>query len=238
MYVCSYVLCAQCISSPVIILQEYHHIPCALVIIYITHTYVAAAQGEDPGPSFSSLMSADHVTVSEDEDNQDCLVEDLLDRLSSVAEHIGLLHDTATLSSFVSSGGIGLQHSASLKMHNSLCSWRQYYPVVSFLISGHLHADYERLSGLLGLPACSNSQWNRIVKKLEVYVTELAEWSCGQVRQEIKKRGDEKQWVASFDGFYLTRGHYSNNSSATIHDYSTGKVAYFTHRTKRGPGHN
>ena len=60
-------------------------------------------------------------------------VEDLLDRLSSIAEHIGLPHDTATLSSFVSSGGIGLQHSASLKMHNSLCSWRQYYPVVSFL---------------------------------------------------------------------------------------------------------
>ena len=89
MYVCRYVLCAQCTSSPVIILQEYHHIPCALVIIYITyilHIYVAAAQGEDQGPSFSSLMGADHVTVSEDEEDQDCLVEDLLDRLSSVVD--------------------------------------------------------------------------------------------------------------------------------------------------------
>ena len=36
----------------------------------------------------------------------------------------------------------------------------------------------------------------------------------------------------------LTRGHYSNNSSATLHDFSTGKIAYFAHRTKRGPGHN
>ena len=44
--------------------------------------------------------------------------------------------------------------------------------------------------------------------------------------------------MASFDGFYLTRGHYSNNSSATLHDYATGKVAWFTHRTKRGTGHN
>ena len=100
-------------------------------------------------------MGADHVTVSEDEDNHDCLVVDLLDRLSSVAEHIGLPHDTATISSFVSSGGIGPQHSASLKMHNSPCSWRQYYPVVSFLISGHLHADYERLCGLLPVPTPS-----------------------------------------------------------------------------------
>ena len=44
--------------------------------------------------------------------------------------------------------------------------------------------------------------------------------------------------MASFDGFYLTRGHYSNNSSATLHDYLTGEIAWFTHRTKRGSGHN
>ena len=42
----------------------------------------------------------------------------------------------------------------------------------------------------------------------------------------------------SFNGFYMTRGHYSNNFSATLHDYLTGKVAYFCHSTKRGPGHN
>ena len=41
-----------------------------------------------------------------------------------------------------------------------------------------------------------------------------------------------------FDGFYLTQGHYSNNSSATLHDFSIGKIAYFARRTKRGPGHN
>ena len=26
--------------------------------------------------------------------------------------------------------------------------------------------------------------------------------------------------------------------STTLHDFSTGKIAYFAHRTKRGPGHN
>ena len=107
-----------------------------------------------------------------------------------------------------------------------------------FVMSRHLHADYERLSGLLGLPSCSETQWNKIVKRLEGFVTNLAEWSCSQVRYEIMKRGDAKEWVASFDIFYLTRGHYSINSSATLHDHSTGKVAWFTHRTKRGPGHN
>ena len=79
------------------------------------------------------------------------------------------------------------------------------------------------------------------MKRLEEQVTELAKWSCGQVQQEIM---GVKQWTASFDGFYLTGGgwggggHYSNNSSATLHDFSTGKIAYFAHRTKRGPGHN
>ena len=76
------------------------------------------------------------------------------------------------------------------------------------------------------------------MKRLEEFVTNLAEWSCSQVRNEIMKRGDAKEWVASFDGFYLTRGHYSYNSSATLHDHSTGKVVWFAHRTMRGPGHN
>ena len=38
---------------------------------------------------------------------------------------------------------------------------------------------------------------------------------------------------------YLMLLHdYSNNSSATFHDCSTGNVAWFSDRTKRGPGHN
>ena len=44
--------------------------------------------------------------------------------------------------------------------------------------------------------------------------------------------------MAFFDGLYLTWCHYSNNSSATLHDYSTGNIAYFCHRTKKGPEHN
>ena len=175
---------------------------------------------------------------SDEDGSKSLLVEDLIDRLSILADEVGLPHDTNTLMSCVSDGSIRLQHSESLQIHDSQCSWHQHYPVLSFLISGHLHAEYKRLSGLLGLPSCSSTQWGRIVERLEEYVTDLAEWSCGQVRQEIVERGDAQKWMASFDGFYLTRGHYSNNSSATLHDHSTGKVAYFAHRTKKGPGHN
>jgi len=63
------------------------------------------------------------------------------------------------------------------------------------------------------------------------FVNDMAEWSCGQVRKVVVARGNGNKWVVSYDGFYLTRGHHSNNSSATLHDFFTGKIARFTHRT-------
>ena len=76
------------------------------------------------------------------------------------------------------------------------------------------------------------------MKRLEEFVSDLAEWSCSQVQNKVKERGDDKEWITSFDGFYLTLGLYSHNTSATLHDYSTGKVAWFAHWMKRGLGHN
>ena len=37
---------------------------------------------------------------------------------------------------------------------------------------------------------------------------------------------------------HCQRHRYSINSSATLHDHSTGKVAWFFHRNKRGSGQN
>ena len=54
----------------------------------------------------------------------------------------------------------------------------------------------------------------------------------------ISNRGKQHDWVVSFDGFYQTRGHHSNNASASLHDYQTGLIAWYQHRTKRGAGHN
>lgn len=117
-------------------------------------------------------------------------------------------------------------------------SWLLNYSVISFLMNGQLFSEYDRISNMLGLPHCSEKRWQDIVGWLGEHVTRLAEWSCSQVRSEVCKRGDSEQWVTSYDGFYLTRGHHSNNCSATLHDYTTGKIAYFQHRTKRGVGHN
>ena len=110
--------------------------------------------------------------------------------------------------------------------------------MLSFLMNGQLYVDYTRISGMLGLPSCSKSTWQGVVEGLEEHVTELAEWSCARARNAIKTCNAHQKWVASFDGFYLTRGHYSNNSSATLHDYESGHIAWFCHRTKRGKGHN
>lgn len=117
-------------------------------------------------------------------------------------------------------------------------SWTKNYSALSFMMNGQLFAEYERVTNMLGIPSCSKTQWSRITEWTEKHVTELANWSCEQVRNQIRQRGDHQQWVASYDGFYLTRGHHSNNSSATLHDYRTGNIAWFAHRTKRGPGHN
>ncbi len=91
---------------------------------------------------------------------------------------------------------------------------------------------------MLGLPPCSNTHWQSIIRWLGIHVTKLADWSCAQVRERVKERGDQEAWVTSYDGYYLTKGHYSNNSSATLHDYPTGNIAWYKHRTKRGVGHN
>ena len=60
--------------------------------------------------------------------------------------------------------------------------------MLSFLMMGNLHSDYERV-GLLGFPACSSTQWSRIVKRLEEFVSDLAEWSCSQDRMRYSVLG-------------------------------------------------
>ena len=101
------------------------------------------------------------------------------------------------------------------------------YSAMTFMMNGQLFAEYGCISNMIGLPQCSEKQWQRITQWLGEHVTALAEWSCEEVRKSIKDRGDDKQWTASFDGFYLTRGHYSNNSSTTLHDYATGSIAWY-----------
>ena len=57
-------------------------------------------------------------------------------------------------------------------------------------------------------------------------IKRIADWSVQEARTEAVRRGDKSSLRIQSDGFYLTRGHYSNNSSATVHDAKTGKIYY------------
>ena len=117
-------------------------------------------------------------------------------------------------------------------------SWQLNYPALSFLMNGQYYSEYIGTFSLMGLPVMSDTAWEKVVAWLGKHVEALAKSSCEQVQKRITNRGDKLQWIASYDGFYLTRGHHSNNSLATLHDYATDKIAWFDHRTKRGPGSN
>ncbi len=202
--------------------------------------HVIAAEADMVSPASVAVCTTEVSAEVSAEANVEASAERMavITKLTEVAEKAGLSFNVNSLSSTVVSGTTNLQFSKEFKIHDSVCSRKQYYTVFSFLMNGHFYAYYTKLSGWLGLPPCSGTQWRRIIEKLEVHVTRLAEWSCGQVRQAMVAMGDDKKWVASYDGFYLTRGHYSNNASATLHDFHTGAIAYFAHRTKRGAGHN
>jgi len=117
-------------------------------------------------------------------------------------------------------------------------SWELNYPALSFLLNGQYYSEYQATLSLMGLPVMSDTAWQNLVALLGKQVEAIALASCEQVREKVAQRGDKLNWTASFDGFYLTRGHHSNNSSATLHDYFTNKIAWFAHRTKKGPGAN
>ena len=117
-------------------------------------------------------------------------------------------------------------------------SWELNYPALAFLLNGGYYVDYASIMGTMGLPVMHHTTWDNLVSWVGTHVEKLADWSCDQVRADIEKRGDKTQWTASFDGFYLTRGHHSNNSSATLHDVESDRIAWYTHRTKRGKGSN
>ena len=104
-------------------------------------------------------------------------------------------------------------------------------------MNGGYYADYSGVMGTIGIPTMHHSTWDKLVSCVGTHVQQLAEWSCEQVRADIDNRN---QWTTIFDSFaiYLTRGHHSNNSSATIHDMESDRIAWFTQRTKRGKNSN
>ena len=112
------------------------------------------------------------------------------------------------------------------------------FVALSYLVCGQYFKDYHKVLGTLGLDHVSSTQWIHIVEWIAPFVKQIVDWSVNEARIEAIQRGDKSSLHIQFDGFYLTRGHYSNNSSATIHDAKTGKIIAYAHRTKRGQGAN
>ena len=117
-------------------------------------------------------------------------------------------------------------------------SWLGNFVLLSFFLNGEYFKDYQHVLGTLGLNHLSESQWLRAVEWVYPAIRELTVWSCDEVRKEIIKRGDKDNLQITFDGFYLSRGYHSNNSTGTVHDEKSGKVIGFAHRSKRGKGSN
>lgn len=112
------------------------------------------------------------------------------------------------------------------------------YILLAFIVCGEYYKDYEHVMGTLGIGHFTPQQWIRVIEWIAPEVEKIANWSIQQARKQIRARGEADKLEVMFDGFFLTRGHYSNNSSATIHDAKTGKIIGYAHRTKRGEGAN
>ena len=109
------------------------------------------------------------------------------------------------------------------------------YIILAFIVCGQYYKDYDHVMGTLGISHFSEKQWIRVIEWIAPEVEKIANWSVGKI---VRARGDEKKLEVMFDEFYLTRGHYSNNASATMHDAKTGNIIGYAHRTKRGQGAN
>ena len=157
------------------------------------------------GTQVAGLVESSSASPAAAMDMEEKEWEETSHKLVTTAQSLGIAAD---LSEFVHICRVSLQCSGSHPpcVHESTKSWSRHYSALAFLLNGHLYAEYEKLSGMLGLPSCSHTTWHKMIEDLEVHVTNVAEWSCSCVREAIEERGNKNKWVASFDGFYLTGG--------------------------------
>lgn len=182
----------------------------------------------------SNDMGSDSVDDTTLDSASDCssAVDNVITILSNAGWDFTSLKDNATV--FSSDHTPKIAHSKK----GPPPSWELNYPAIVSLMNGQYYVEYQGVFGMTEKQVMSETAWNKMVPWVGKYVEELALATCEQVRCKVTERGDKFSWIVSFDGFYLTRGHHSNNCSATLHDVSTDKIAWFTHRTKRGPGTN
>ena len=156
----------------------------------------------------------------------------MLSTLQSAGWDFSVLQKSATITPNTDTSKIA--HSGS----GTAPSWELNYPTLIRLMNGQYYVEYHGLFGMMGIPVMSKATWNKTIGWLSTHANNLVEMTYEQVRQKVVLRGQQFSWVALYDRFYLTRRHHSNNSSGTLHDVSSDKIAWFSHRMKRGPGVN
>ena len=87
---------------------------------------------------------------------------------------------------------------------------------LSFLVSGQYFKDYHKILWTLSLDQVNSTRWIHIDEWLAPFVKQIADWSVKEARTEAIQRKNQSSLHIQFDGFYLTHGHYSNNSSAQL----------------------
>ena len=166
------------------------------------------------------------------QDRSSPTVEEALSTLQGAGWDFSMLRDSATITTNTQVPKIA--HTGS----GIAPSWDLNYPTLVSLTNGQYYVEYHGIFGMMGTPVMSEATWNKVIGWVSKNVKELAEISYHQVRQKVVERGEKVSWVASYDGFYLTRGHRSNNFSGTLHDVASDEIAWFSHKTKRETGAN
>jgi len=113
-----------------------------------------------------------------------------------------------------------------------------HFILLNFLVSGLPYCKYGDVTKSTGLPSLSDHQFRNIIEKAEGVLDKILEDEMKNVREEIKARGDSSTWICATDGFYHIRGSNSDNASAALYDWKTGKVTFRTHRMRRGKKKN
>ena len=93
---------------------------------------------------------------------------------------------------------------------------RNVIVALSFLVSGQYFKVYHKILWTLSLDQVNSTPWIHIVEWLAPFVKQIADWSVKEARTEAIQLKNQSSLHIQFDGFYLTRGHYSNNSSAQL----------------------
>lgn len=114
---------------------------------------------------------------------------------------------------------------------------------VAFICSGCMYTHYFRTLCLsLGMDTVGKGRFFETIKLMYPHVKKILKSQCEEAKNRMKglddnELGSFKSAVTTGDGAYLTRGHFSKNSTYTLRNKLTNEVLYFMHMCQHGSDH-